>query len=173
MPADAMPSPDPALLGLLMPGPRHGYELHRELQAGLGRVWRIGLSQLYGQLKRLAEAGLVTVETEMQPSRPPRKVYHLTPAGRAAFLAWLHRPTPHLRGVRLEFLARLYFYRQLGLPGLEALVAEQTALFRRRAAALAGQAAAADDEFQRLVCDFRRGQLEAVVAWLERCLEAR
>ncbi len=172
MPTDTAPSPGPALLGLLMAGPRHGYELHRDFRAGLGRVWQIGLSQLYAQLKRLAEAGLVTVETEAQPSRPPRKVYRLTPAGREAFLAWLQRPTPHVRGIRLEFLARLYFYRELGLPGLEALVAGQAVLFRQRAAALAESAAASDDEFLRLVYEFRRMQLAAVIAWLERCLEA-
>ena len=172
MAQDAAPSPEPALLGFLMSGPQHGYELHQQFQAELGRVWQIGLSQLYAQLKQLAEAGQVTVETEAQSNRPARKVYHLTPAGREAFLAWLHQPTPHLRGVRLEFLARLYFYRRLALPGLEELVAEQAALFRHRAAALAQSAAATDDQFLRLVCDFRRMQLEAVVSWLEHCLEA-
>jgi DNA-binding PadR family transcriptional regulator len=32
------------------------------------------------------------------------------------------------------------------------------------------EAAASDDEFLALVLDFRRGQLEAVSAWLDRCL---
>ncbi|MGD2207106.1 MAG: PadR family transcriptional regulator, partial [Anaerolineae bacterium] len=78
-------SPQPILLGLLMSKPSHGYELHQEFSRELGRVWRIGLSQLYAQLKQMAESGLVTVETELQANRPSRKVYHLTSQGKRAF----------------------------------------------------------------------------------------
>ena len=164
-------SPQPALLGFLMAGPKHGYELHQEFSRDLGQVWRVGLSQLYAQLKQMEEAGLVAARTEPQPSRPPRKVYHLTPAGRETFHEWVHRPTPHLRHVRLEFLARLYFFRRLALPGLDQLVAEQKALYRARVESLARAAAEADDDFLRLVLEFRRGQFEAVIRWLDRCLE--
>jgi PadR family transcriptional regulator AphA len=168
---DADISPQPALLGFLMAGPRHGYELHQEFSRDLGQVWRVGLSQLYAQLKQMEEAGLVAAQTEPQPSRPPRKVYHLTLAGRDAFLDWVHRPTPHLRHVRLEFLARLYFFRRLALPGLDQLVAEQKALYRARVESLARAAAESGDDFEQLVIEFRQGQFEAVIRWLDRCLE--
>ena len=168
---DAGPSPQPALLGFLMDRPRHGYELHQEFSRELGQVWRVGLSQLYAQIRQLEEAGLVTVRTEPQPNRPPRKVYHPTPAGREAFLDWVHRPTPHLRHIRLEFLAHLYFFRRLALPDLDRLVAEQKALYCARVESLAHAAAETDDDFLRLVLEFRQGQFEAVIHWLDRCLE--
>ncbi len=57
MPRDTSVSPQPVLLGLLMNEPRHGYELHQEFSRNLGRVWQIGLSQLYAQLKLLEQAG--------------------------------------------------------------------------------------------------------------------
>ena len=171
MPPDPDISPQPALLGFLMAAPKHGYELHQEFSRDLGQVWRVGLSQLYAQLKQMEEAGLVAARTEPQPSRPPRKVYHLTPTGRESFLEWVHRPTPHLRHIRLEFLARLYFFRRLALPGLDQLVTEQKALYRARVESLARDAAEADDDFLRLVLEFRQGQFEAVVRWLDRCLE--
>ena len=164
-------SPQPVLLGLLMAAPRHGYELYQEFERELGAVWQIGLSQLYAQLKQLEEAGLVASHTEPQPSRPPRKVYHLTPAGRQAFDEWLHQPTPYLRTIRVEFLARLYFFRRLSLPGLERLVAEQKVVCRDQIWRFERIAARTEDDFRRLVLDFRRGQLEATVAWLDRCLE--
>jgi PadR family transcriptional regulator AphA len=154
-----------------MPGPRHAYELHQEFSRELGRVWRVGRSQFYAQLKQLAESGWVTVETEMQSNRPPRKVYHLTPEGRKAFLDWLHQPTPHLRHIRLEFLARFYFFRRLSIPGFERLVADQKALLKSRAESLRQAAAQADDDFWRLVLEFRQGQTEAVIHWLDRCLK--
>ncbi len=171
MPREPDAGPQPALLGLLMARPRHGYELYQDFSRELGRVWQIGLSQLYAHLKQLEEAGLLTAQTEPQPDRPPRKVYSLTAAGRAAFLDWLHRPTPYLRHIRLDFLVRLYFFHVLALPGLDQLVAEQKALCQAQCERFGQLAAEADDRFRRLVLEFRQGQLEAVIRWLDRCLE--
>ena len=164
-------SPQPALLGLLMTEPKHGYELHQEFNQNLGRVWEIGLSQLYAQLKLLEEADLLDVQTEPQPNRPPRKVYSLTTEGREAFLDWVRRPTPYLRHIRVEFLARLYFYQKLSLPGLDQLVAEQKEVCLTQVERFERLAGETDDQYRRLVLEFRRGQLVAVIQWLERCLE--
>jgi DNA-binding PadR family transcriptional regulator len=164
-------SPQPILLGLLMSQPRHGYELYQDLSQQLGRVWQVGLSQLYAQLKQLEEADLVTAHTEPQGSRPPRKVYHLTPEGRSAFLVWIREPSAYLRHIRVEFLARVYFYDRLSLDGLDQLVDRQKAVCHEQIERFDRLAAEAEDDFRRLVLEFRRGQLEAVVAWLDRCLE--
>ena len=169
MPRDA-DLPNLALLGLLVLRPRHGYELYQEFNRELGRVWRIGLSQLYAQLKQLEETTLVTVQVEPQPNRPARKVYHLTSTGRQAFLEWLHQPTPYLSHIRFEFLARVYFFQSLELPGLEKLVVEQKEICRQRVESLSRAASETDDQFARLVLDFRKGQLEASIQWLDRCL---
>jgi PadR family transcriptional regulator AphA len=162
---------EPVLLGLLMSQPRHGYELYREFSRDLDRVWRIGLSQLYAQLKQLEANGLVTAQAESQATRPSRKVYHLTPAGREAFLNWVHQPSRHIRDIRLEFLARLYFFRRLALPGLDRLVAAQKAICQAQVEALACANPGTDDAFGRLVIEFRQGQLQAIIHWLDRCLE--
>jgi PadR family transcriptional regulator AphA len=171
MPREGGVSPQPVLLGLLMTQPKHGYELYQEFSRELGRVWEIGQSQLYAQLKQLEETGLVSVQTEPQPSRPPRKVYHLTAQGQATFVDWVHQPTPYLRHLRVEFLARLFFYQRLSLPGLEDLVAAQVAVCRLQVERFERLAAEAEDTFQVCVLEFRQGQLEAVIRWLDRCLE--
>jgi PadR family transcriptional regulator AphA len=171
VPRDSTISPQPALLGFLMLAPRHAYELHQEFSRELGQVWRVGRSQLYAQLKQLAESGWLTIQTEIQHNRPPRQVYHLTPAGRQAFLDWLHQPVMHLRHLRLEFLTRFYFFQRLSLPGFEQLVASQQALIQSRVESLDRAVAQADDDFWRLVLEFRQGQMEAAIRWLDRCLE--
>jgi DNA-binding PadR family transcriptional regulator len=171
MPREDAVSPQPVLLGLLIAGPRHGYELYQEFDRELGRVWELGLSKLYAQLKQLEEAGLVEAQTEPQPSRPARKVYHLTPEGRAVFVDWVRQPTPYLRHIRVEFLARLYFFQWLALDGLDDLVARQQAVCQDQIARFERMATETDDSFRRCVLEFRRGQLEAVVGWLDRCLE--
>jgi DNA-binding PadR family transcriptional regulator len=171
MPRDADLPSNLALLGLLTVRPQHGYELYQEFNRELGRVWRIGLSQLYAQLKQLEEDGLVIAQIAPQANRPARKVYHLTSDGRKAFLDWLHQPTPFLSHIRFEFLARVYFFRLLELPGLEELVSEQKTIFRARVEMLARAMSETDDPFARLVIEFRKGQMEASILWLDRCLE--
>jgi len=171
MSREADVSPAPVLLGLLLSQPRHGYELYQEFGRELGRVWRIGLSKLYAQLKQLEADGLVTARAELQATRPLRKIYCLTSAGQEAFLDWLHQPSRHIRDIRLEFLARLYFFRRLALPGLEQLVAAQKAVCQAQVEALAGSTVETDDAFGRLVIEFRQGQLRAIIRWLDRCLE--
>ena len=168
MPRDSDLPSNRALLGLLTVRPQHGYELYQEFNRELGRVWRIGLSQLYAQLKQLEEAGLVTAQIEPQPNRPARKVYHLTSDGRQAFLEWLHQPTPYLGHIRFEFLARVYFFRLLELPGLQEFVAEQKTICRERVETLTRAASETNDPFARLVLEFRLGQLEASIRWLDR-----
>ncbi len=159
------------LLGLLMSGPRHGYELYQELENNLGPVWRIGLSQLYLQLKQMEQAGLVASHAEAQANRPARKVYQITKEGREAFLSWLQQPTPGLRLLRVEFLLRLYLFHRLSLPGLEQLVTAQAAVCRTQADRFGQAAAEAGDSFLRLVYEFRLGQIEAAIHWLDRCLK--
>jgi DNA-binding PadR family transcriptional regulator len=171
MPRATTVSVQPALLGLLMTEPKHGYELYQEFNHNLGRVWEIGLSQLYAQLKLLEESGMLDVQTEPQPNRPPRKVYSLTSDGRDAFLDWVRRPTPYLRHIRVEFLARLYFYQRLSLPGFEQLVAEQKTVCMTQVERFERLAGETDDQYRSLVLEFRRGQLVAVIQWLDRCLE--
>ena len=164
-------SAQPVLLGLLMSRPKHGYELYQEFGSELGRVWRLGLSQLYAELNALEEAGLVTSQAEPQANRPPRKVFSLASAGQEAFLDWVQQPSSHPREIRLECLARLYFYFRLALPGLDKFVAAQKAVCQAQVKSLARAAVETEDPFGRLVLDFRQGQLQATIHWLDRCLE--
>jgi PadR family transcriptional regulator AphA len=159
----------PALLGYLIENPKHAYQLNREFNQGLGQVWRLGQSLLYTQLKHLASNGLLEVEIITQPSRPARKVYHLTAKGKETFIKWLHQPVEHLRNIRLEFLVRLYFFRRLGTPGLEDMVNQQKAVLQTQINALARSAQETEDIYWRMVYEFRRGQTASVIAWLDFC----
>ena len=59
------------------------------LDAALEATWRVSTSQLYVLLKRLEQGGWLASSPESQSSRPAKRVFHLTGAGRKAFLAWL------------------------------------------------------------------------------------
>lgn len=162
-----------ALLGFLRRRPMHGYEIHQQLSdpAGLGLVWRMKQSQLYALLAKLEREGYVVATLEPQEPRPPRKVFHLTEQGCAAFEVWLTSPVPRGRELRLDFLAKLYFARQEGVDVVQRLVARQ-----RRACLewLDEQRRSAEQlrerhHFEWLVHQFRVGQIEAMLAWLDTC----
>lgn len=166
----AILSPEKAVLGLLMRGPMHGYELYQRYATELGPIWRAGRSQVYAILKQLEETGQVAAQTEWQPSRPARKVYHLTPAGRRAFLDWVQRPVKSIHDIRVLFLAKIYFLRQLELGGLEELIAAQKDVCRERMQAIAQAAANLEPtDFAHLVSEFRYRQMEAILGWLDHC----
>ncbi len=171
MSKDTIASPRIALLGFLIPGSGHPYELHKEFERELGQVWYVGPSHFYKYLKQLAEAGLVTVKLEPRLNRPARIIYQLMPLGEAEFQIWLHQPTPHVRHMRLEFLARLYFFRRFALPGLAQLIADQKALLWSRSEALDRELAETNDEYRQLVLEFRKSEIQAIIGWLDRCLE--
>jgi DNA-binding PadR family transcriptional regulator len=160
-----------ALLGFLLDGPMHAYEMHQRLhEAGaLGLVWRIKQSQLYALLARLEDAGYLTTVTAPQETRPARKMLHLTPAGRAAFEVWRESPVAHGRDLRQEFLAKLYFAQLAGASSVQKLVAAQRAMNQTLLATLQARAGAAKHPYTRLVYEFRCSQVQAAFAWLDRC----
>jgi DNA-binding PadR family transcriptional regulator len=159
-----------SLLGFLAEQPLHGYEIHQRLSqaAELGLVWQLKQSRLYALLARLEGRGYVDHTMEPQDARPPRKVYALTPEGKAALETWLHTPVEHGRDFRLEFLAKLYFAQREGEGVLRALFGAQRGLCQRW---LALQQAALEtrepDTFEWLVYRFRLGQVQAILEWLE------
>ncbi len=50
-----------------------------------------------------------------------RKVYRITPTGEQGFLDWLRQPIITMRKMRVEF-PTLYFFRTLGLEGVDGLI---------------------------------------------------
>ena len=160
-----------SLLGFLRQEPMHGYQIYQRLSKsqGMGLVWHLKQSQLYALLTKLERREYVTYAIERQEGRPDRKVYELTAAGRVALLAWVRTPVARGREVRMEFLAKLYFARHEGEPVVAELLVEQRAACRDWLAELEAQVAEHTDEYARLVYQFRIGQMEAVMAWIELC----
>jgi len=160
-----------ALLGFLRQRPLHGYAIHQQLSdpVGLGQVWQLKLSQLYALLGKLEEVDYVTTEVEMQTSRPPRKLFHLTAAGEEAFAMWVRGSVTHGRHLRLEFLVKLYFARQEGTTVALQLLANQRAQCQLWLSAEQAKVEESAGEYGRLVHRFRLGQIQAMLAWLDDC----
>ena len=68
-----------AALGLLAEYPGSGYDLLKRFEHSMANVWPATQSQLYGELNKLADGGLIEV-SDIGPRG--RKEYRVTPAGR-------------------------------------------------------------------------------------------
>ncbi len=89
-----------ALLGLLEPMPRHGYELKRLFDGYFAPDHPLAFGQVYATLARLARDGEVLVASVDQDEGPERKAYAITGAGEDALERWLDEPSdpePHLQ----------------------------------------------------------------------------
>lgn len=162
-----------ALLGLLRREPLHAYEMYQRLRRGepLGHIWQLKQSHLYALLARLEERGLIAGAMTLQGVRPPRRMLTLTDAGMAAYTDWVTSPVRHGRDFRLEFLAKLACAASEGSPTIAALITQQRATCDSWLRDLHERIGAAPDQppYDRLVLEFRTGQITAILAWLERC----
>src|SRR5215469_15080564 len=67
-----------AVLSLISEGPKHGYQLMKELQERSNGVYRASAGSVYPTLQQLEDEGLI--EAEVQNGR---RVYRITAAGKA------------------------------------------------------------------------------------------
>ena len=79
------------LLGLLQKEEMHGYQLHEFIDSFMQTCVDLKKSTAYYLLEKMAKEGYVTRTEEREGNRPPRRVYHLTPAGEARFLDLLRQ----------------------------------------------------------------------------------
>ncbi|WP_181276231.1 PadR family transcriptional regulator [Brevibacterium oceani] len=86
-----------ALLALLRIGPMSGYELQKQFSQSVGHVWHAPDSQIYPELKKMANDGLITAEEQARGSAGMRKLYHVTKAGQKAFTDWMDKPLKYQR----------------------------------------------------------------------------
>jgi PadR family transcriptional regulator AphA len=93
-----------AVLGLLATQPSTGYELAQRFDASLANAWHAGHSQIYPELARLEEAGMIEVVGE---GARRSRTYGITGAGHAELRRWLLE-TPPNRAQRNETAVRWF-----------------------------------------------------------------
>ena len=95
------------ILGMLAWRPMSGYDVKATVDRSTRLFWAASYGQIYPELRRLAEAGLVEGEAEPGSGRR-RTLYGLTAAGRRALEEWLAEP-PQTFETRDEGLLKLFF----------------------------------------------------------------
>jgi PadR family transcriptional regulator, regulatory protein AphA len=163
-------SPEFALLGFLRLQPSHGYELHQRLSRELGYIWNVSQSETYNILKRLETEELIRSKVIAQEKLPARRLLSLSPAGRLHFDTWLKTPSgSSARAIRLEFMTRLYFARQIENSGVQSMLDQE--IWEVRASLRKMEGILIDmpisQTFNRLGLEYQILQRKATLDWLE------
>lgn len=113
-----------AVLGLLADEPASGYDLLKVFDRSLAFIWPATQSQLYGELNRLADDGLIEV-THQGPRG--RKDYSITYTGRAELERWITDVEPD-RIRRNETMLRVFFLGTVGPERAKAYLEREAAV---------------------------------------------
>lgn len=165
------------LLGALAAGgPMTGYDLRAWIEGSVGHFWSESFGQIYPELRRLADEGLIAPA----PGGPSEgKPYRITTAGRAVLTAWLGR-APQAERMRSELLLKLFFGRYLGTETAAGLVSGALDRAQRRLAELeasgralrGGEMRGEELVFALLVAERGLAAARAELAWAERAASA-
>ena len=162
-------SPEFALLGFLVAGPDHGYDLHQRFVTELGAVWHLSQSQAYAILKRLESKGDISAHVVEQTKLPDRQRLRITPQGRRRFMQWLEKGSArNARAIRLEFLTRLHFSKLYTPEDTARIYAAQLSEIKRSIGRLEGKLAdiPKDQTYNRLSLDLRLRQMKLIHDWM-------
>lgn len=106
------------ILGMLALDNRTGYDIKQVVDKSTRRFWAASYGQIYPELRRLEEQGLVRSHPEPSGGRA-RTAYELTEAGQAALREWLAADEALVYEVRDEGMLKLFFSDSLPERRLE------------------------------------------------------
>jgi len=98
------------ILGFIAGQPRSGYDIKAMVDKSTRFFWAASYGQIYPELKRLAERGLIEGSDHSQGDRP-RTVYSITESGREALGKWMGSGE-QAHELRDEALLKLFFSGQ-------------------------------------------------------------
>ena len=122
------------ILGMLGMHPMCGYEIKAFVDKSTRFFWAASYGQIYPELRRLTEAGLIEGEADAASSRR-RIEFSLTAAGRAELGRWLAAPS-EVQEMRDENLLKLFFSDAGGPEAGRAALEAKAARHREEAAEL-------------------------------------
>jgi PadR family transcriptional regulator, regulatory protein AphA len=96
------------ILGMIALGRHTGYDVKQLVDKSTRHFWAASYGQIYPELRRLEEQGLITGQSDPRGGRA-RTIYDLTPLGEAALGEWLEPAADPTFEVRDEGMLRLFF----------------------------------------------------------------
>ncbi|GAA2768243.1 PadR family transcriptional regulator [Streptomyces paradoxus] len=123
-----------AVLAALLEGEASGYELSKVFDVSLANFWASTPQQLYRELERLAQDGLIEARVVRQERRPDKRMFTLTEAGREDLSTFAAAPTRRPTAIRDELLIKIQAMDGADPGATRALVEERAAWARGKLA---------------------------------------
>lgn len=153
------------LLGLLDPGPSHGYDLKREYDEHFGQHRQLPYAQVYAALNRLLDNGLIVVDGVEAGAGPERKRFMITGAGVSELSSWLGTPEKPEQYLQSTLYTKVVLALLSGRSASDVLDVQRSAhLQQMRELTRRKQQG---DLATTLICDHALFHLEADLRWLE------
>lgn len=102
-----------AILGLLYRQEYSGYDITSQFKKEIGQFWNAKHSQIYPELRKLVDEGLLHFRTQIQGEKLEKKMYTITEAGRKELLEWALSPEPLPETEKDAFMLKMYFIHTL------------------------------------------------------------
>ncbi|MET7898577.1 PadR family transcriptional regulator [Streptomyces mirabilis] len=152
------------LLAELARGPRHGYELRREIEATTGHA--LSNNSLYPRLRRFVESAAVRRRAEEHAGTPPRHVYSITGVGRELLHDMLAALPQDTTDNGRQFTARVMNFDWLTTEEQLRILDAQERILDRKRAHVAGLSPSRAGSWSRRVLDYGVARLDADRAWV-------
>lgn len=167
-----------AILGLLNRKPMTGYDLGKEFNFQLAQFWNAKHSQIYPELKKLVDEGLIVFDIKISGDVLEKKLYHITEKGRIEFLIWLAKDEPMEPTPKNIFRLRMYFSNNLDINTRITLLEHQLSQHEERIEFLYSQMARYDsvpdidtaDFGDYIVLDSAIIREKGNIEWLNNCI---
>jgi DNA-binding PadR family transcriptional regulator len=158
------------ILGFLHREPMSGYEIKSFVDRSTRFFWAASYGQIYPELRRLADAGLIEGKATPQGGRK-RTVYRLTSDGRRELRRWLE-VEPEVFENRDEGLLKLFFAGAAPDAAVEAIEAKRAYHARKleQLREIEPVAKAARDRFPYLVLRYGLEHSEFSIRWCDGAL---
>lgn len=157
------------LLGLLRGQNMHGYQLNEFIDSHLGSTVHLTKPTAYRLLNNMADEGWVTCREEREGSRPPRRVFAITPRGEAAFQQLLRESLADYQPVVFPGLVALLFLDEIPPQEAAELLQKRRASVEN-ALRIAHAHEAHHGESAALMLSHQVRHLETELSWLDQVI---
>ncbi|PHR92361.1 MAG: transcriptional regulator [Robiginitomaculum sp.] len=106
-----------AILVCLTDRPMSGYDLAKTFDASIGFFWRASHQQVYRELARLRDRGLVDSTEIEQRGKPNRILHTITKSGEEAVYQWSLKPCK-MPSIKDELMVKFYALENVDIPAL-------------------------------------------------------
>ncbi len=121
-----------AILAALGNGESSGYDLAKTFDVGVANYWTATPQQIYRELDRMEDDGLIVARSVEQQRRPNKRLFSATSAGHDALQGFVAR-TPKPTALRDELLVKVEAVDDSSAAAVRAHIAQQLELSRAKA----------------------------------------